>query len=619
MNLIKFNFMKRTCLQKSTNTDEHNLCEFHPSGILLKEGSFDPNEIQQVKSFVRMKTTKLIRLALYVAVLAAFGLVGCEQLDIYSIDAPSDLQSRIDSIAAEKAKQSTGDTIYLNIATAIVGPEDNSAGWWAHFSDYFAIPSNKLLTLEFVNHGTGINNWNNWNLAVANEVGDRDAEGYAEYFVLRSDAYGWGNADFALNMISQNYPDTDGDGDIWNDFRTTMQGAYVTLEVDHSSTGNAFITATALGTNGVELVMTYQQPVSATADIVAFLICDGSYFEMKKAYLLPSKVTVVEDVYPVSISIAGTPAIVELGNENFWGDATATVTFTDGSTEQVDYADLSFNVIPDMTTLGTKTVVVAYSKTKQGAYTQAVSTFYMLVVTNPVVSLEITTLPNITTYYYFSSDPILFNTKGIVVTATYSDGSQIIIPNESLQFGQITAASGAQSVDISYVGATNTVTTTCPLTLVKGIAQVGANDFSTGWWTEFSDDYNVASGSSKTLTMYCYSNNINNWHSPCTILRKADKSENAVVRMDNWGWGTGYDGIATATSDWNWDIFTPNINGSKVIITVTNNGNNTADILYNVTYASGETHFQKYEGITVDSADLYCALVIEGAYVVIVE
>ncbi|MBN2806570.1 MAG: hypothetical protein JXR22_07910 [Prolixibacteraceae bacterium] len=565
-----------------------------------------------------MKTTQLIRCALYAAVLAAFGLVGCEKLDIYSIDAPSDLQYRIDSIAAERAKQSTGDTTYLNIATVIVGPEDNSAGWWAYFSDYFAIPSNKLLHLEFVNHGTGINNWNNWNLAIANEVGDRDAAGYAEYFLLRSDAYGWGNEDFALNMISHNYSDIDGDGDIWNDFRTTMQGANVTIEVDHSATGNAFVTATALGTNGVELVQTYQQPVSATADIVAFLVCDGSYFEMKKAYLLPSKVTVIDDVDPVSITVQGAPEFVELGNENFWGDAVATVTFADGTTEQVDSADLSFNVVPDMTTLGDKTVVVAYSKSKQGAFTKAVSTFYTLEVTNPVVSLEVTTLPVITTYYYFSNDPIIFNKTGLVVTASYSDGSTSVMAHEALRFGTIPAASGAQNVEISYVGATKTVSTTCPLTLVKGIAQVGANDFSTAWWTAFSNDYPVASGSSRTLTMYCYSNNVNNWNSPCTILRKADMTENAVVRMDNFGWGGGY-GTAILSSDWNWDVFTRNISGSRIAITVSNNGNNTADILYNVTYANGESHFQKYEGITVESADLNCALVIEGAYVVIVE
>ena len=571
-----------------------------------------------------MKTTKLLKFALYFAILAAIGLVGCEKLDLYSIDAPSDLQSRIDSIAA--AKPNTGDTTYVTITTAIVGAENNSSGWWTAFSDYFSVPTGKLLHLEFINHGTGVNNWNNWNLAVTNEIADRTAADYKEYFVLRSDAYGWGgkmaNVDpryaFDIKMITHNYPDTDGNGDIWNDFRTTMQGARVSLDIDHSATGNVFVTATAVGTNGVTLVETYQQPVSAAADLMAFLICDGSYFEMKKAYLIPSKVTVVEDVNPVSIAVTGTPAFLELGNKNFWGDAKATVTFADGSSAQVDSADISFNVIPDMTTLGVKTVVVAYSKTKQGAYCKAVTTFYKLEVTNPVVGLEVTTMPLITKYYYFSSDPILFNTTGLVVTGTYSDGTKAVIPKETLQFGKIPAASGSQNVVISYVGATKTVTTTCPLTLVKGIGQVGANDFSTAWWTAFSADYKVPSGSSKTLTMYCYSDNLAIWHSPCTILRKSDKTENAVVRMDSFGWGAGY-GTATLTSDWNWDKFTSNISGSKVVITVTNNGNNTADVLYNVTYATGETHFQKYAGVTVDSADLNCALVTEVSYLVIVE
>ena len=81
---------------------------------------------------------------------------------------------------------------------------------------------------------------------------------------------------FDIKMITQNYPDTDGDSDIWNDFRTTMQGAHVSIDVDHSATGNVYVTATAVGTNGTTLVETYQQPVSATANIVAFLVCDGS-------------------------------------------------------------------------------------------------------------------------------------------------------------------------------------------------------------------------------------------------------------------------------------------------------------------------------------------------------
>jgi hypothetical protein len=568
-----------------------------------------------------MKITKLISCTFCVAVLAAFGLVGCEDMDMYSINAPSDLQNKIDSIAA--SKPDPGDTTFITLTNTIVGAEDCSAAWWTAFTDYFTIPANKLLHLEFVNHGTGVNNWNNWNLCVCN-FADRSAATYKEYFVLRSDAYGWGGTmagegyAYDAAMISQNYPDTDGDGDIWNDFRTTMQGARVSIDVDHSVTGNVFVTATAVGTNGITLVETYQQPVSSDADIVAFLVADGSYFEMKKAYLLPSKVTVVDDVNPQSIVVEGAPSFVEIGDTNFWGDATAKVTFADGSSTVADSADLSFNVIPGMTTLGKKTVVVAYSKTKQGAYGPAVSTFYTLEVTNSVSSLAVTTMPTIITYYFFNNDSIIFNTMGIAVTATYSDGTTAVLDNSALSFGKIPAIEGSQNAVISYVGATSTITTNCPLTLVKGASQVGNTDLSTAWWTAFSTDYAVASGASKTITMYCYSNNINNWNSPCTILRKTDLTEYGVVRMDNFGWGTGYSS-ATLTNDWNWDTFKSNISGSKVVITVTNNGNNTADILYNVTYANGETHFQKYAGITVDSSDLNCALVTEGSYLVIIE
>ncbi|MBN1119367.1 MAG: hypothetical protein JXA77_19305 [Bacteroidales bacterium] len=564
-----------------------------------------------------MKTAKLMICTLCTAVLAALVFVGCEKLDPYSIDAPSDLQNRIDSIEAAKAGAATGDTTYLSIATAIVGPEDNSAGWWAYFSDYFTIPANKLLVLEYVNHGTGVNNWNNWNLAIVN-VADRDADNYSEYFVLRSDAYGWGNDDFDLAMISQNYPDIDGDEDIWNDFRSIIQGAYVTLKIDHSVTGNVFVTATAVGTDGTKIEMTYQQPVSATEDIVAFLICDGSYFEMKNAYLIPSIMTAVDDVNPVSITVEGIPPFVEIGDTNFWGDAVATVTFADGSSSEVDSADLSFLVVPDMTTLGEKIVSVAYSKSKQGEYTQAVSTFYMLEVVNSVSSIEITTLPDITEYYFYNdTSGVILDITGLVVTATYSDGTTGVIANNALEFGEIPAVEGAQAAVISYDGATSTVTANCPVTLVRGISQVGASDFTTGWWSEFSSNYAVASGSSTTLTMYCYSNEVNNWNSPCVILRKADATENAVVRMDNFGWGDGYV-TAALSNDWNWDTFTPNINGSKVVVTVTNNGDNSADIHYDVTYNNGEAHFQLYEGITVESADLNYALVCEGSYLVIV-
>ncbi|MDD3320421.1 MAG: hypothetical protein PHS59_03150 [Paludibacter sp.] len=234
-----------------------------------------------------MKITKLM-MCTVCAVVLAFSLVGCDKLDSFSIDSPSDLLNRIDSIAA--SKPNTGDTTYVTIATPIVGAEDNSAGWWASFSDYYTIPSNKLLHLEFINYSSGANRYNNWDIVVTN-ASERSSSSYSEYFVLRSDAAGWGNSDYNSSLITNDYPDTDGDGDIWNDFITTMQGAHISIDIDHSSFGTVYVTATAIGTNGTTLVEKYQQSVSATDDINAFLVCDGSHYVMKKAYFIPSKVT----------------------------------------------------------------------------------------------------------------------------------------------------------------------------------------------------------------------------------------------------------------------------------------------------------------------------------------
>ena len=575
-----------------------------------------------------MKTTKLIRCALFAAVLVAFGFAGCQKLDFYSIDAPSDLQSKIDSIAAAKASMDTGDTTYIDIIKAIVGAEDYSTTWWNDHSDFFGIPTNQLLHLEFINHTPGTNNWNNWNLCVANVAANASKENdeqtnlvvdasYEEYFVLRSDAYGWGNSDYDGNLITKDYPDTDGDGDVWNDFRTTMDGAYVTLIVDHSATGNVYVTATAVGTNGTTITETYHQPVSATEDIYAFIVTDASYFEMKKAYLLPSEVTEIADVNPVSIAVKGAPTFVEMGNEDYWGNAIATVTFADGSTEQVDTTDLSITIVPDMVTIGTTTVVVSYNKTKQGEFCDPVTTFYTLEIANSVASLEVTTMPDVTTYTFPGPVTPVFDPTGLVVTATYSDGTTGVIANDNLQFVN-PGGDGAQDVVITYVGETSTVTTTCPITNVTGgTNQVGPTDFASTWWTSFSNEYTVASSNSVTFKMKCYSSGANNWNSPLVVLRKADLTEYAVVRMDSWGWGSGYENNdnLVVSSDWDWDTFLANINDSYVEITVTNVGDGTANIRYDVTYANSDTHYQLYEGITVNSSDLNCAITIDGCYV----
>lgn len=141
--------------------------------------------------------------------------------------------------------------------------------------------------------------------------------------------------------------------------------------------------------------------------------------------------------------------------------------------------------------------------------------------------------------------------------------------------------------------------------------------------TEFSDIVAVPSGESVTTTFTNWTSGLNNWNNFVCILQStadghsaednADYAEYGVVRIDNYGWGGGYDNIAVAESDWNWDTFVDDVDGATVELTVTNNGD-TADVVAVVTSAAGAVHTQKYTGIAV-TGDVYFCLTVDGSFI----
>lgn len=563
-----------------------------------------------------MRKSKIFAKTLGVLCSGTALLTGCDQYEAYVINAPEDLKDRIDSIAAANNPQ-RGDTLKLDILTPIVGAEDNTAAWWTSFSDYFTVPSNRLLHLEFDNFGTGENNWNNWNLCLAE--GKRDTDGYSEYFLLRSDLYGWGNSDYDAGLIKSDYFDNLTAEDGWAQFREKMNGARVVIEVDHSKAGYAYVTAKHVAKDGTTFTCTYEQPVSATADINAFLVCDGSHFVIKDAYTVSSKILEIEDQQAESLRLEDTPTVLEMGNEDFWMNTKATVTFADGSSMPVGIDDLTLT-LPDFSTTGQKTVIATYNKTKLGNLGTPVSAYYNVNVINPISRLEVTHMPEVTTYRAHGGfmDPL--DVTGLEVTAYYADGTPEIMDLANLQI-YLDPVIGDRQVMIVYNGTSATVSTSYPVTVEKGEFRVGVEDCSTPWWTAFSNDVVVPAGQSRTMRMRVLSDNAANWHSPCTILRKADLSEYCVVRMDNFGWGASYDGNANLVTecDWNWDEFMNNINNSVVSITVNNIGDGTAEIYYDVTYENGEKHFQVYRGLPVDKNNLQMALVTEGSCLISID
>lgn len=151
---------------------------------------------------------------------------------------------------------------------------------------------------------------------------------------------------------------------------------------------------------------------------------------------------------------------------------------------------------------------------------------------------------------------------------------------------------------------------------------VGATDCSTGFWSEFSEVVEVPKGESVKANFINYTDGLANWHNFLVVLQNvpevhsadanADYKEYGVMRADNFGWGAGYDNIATAECDWNWDTFTTDMDGASVELTITNNGD-TADVVAVVTCADGTVHNQSYTGVAVDG-DLYYCLTLENAF-----
>ena len=177
--------------------------------------------------------------------------------------------------------------------TYTIGTPDCSAGWWTTFSNYFRIPANATLRLEFTNHTSGGGNWNNWNLCLATDT-ERGGDGYLEYYVVRSDLYGWGEAYGAGVWTSEGYDD-------WDQFRADMEGANVVVTVTRSGK-NVVMNAVATAPNGHVYRETFTTDAGNGDEVMrAFLIVDGSYLEM-----IPSGCSVQ---LPVSVSklAIGTP------------------------------------------------------------------------------------------------------------------------------------------------------------------------------------------------------------------------------------------------------------------------------------------------------------------------
>ena len=473
---------------------------------------------------------------------AALGLLtmtSCEGGDLFSVDAPDWISAKVDSINEANKGKGEEEIEGMHEDVYTVGATDFTTGWWAVFSKYYQVPDGEKWITQFnlnINPNAS-NTYKNFALIITNDE-DRGAGNYKEYGAIRYDYQPSGNSEWG-DYIDRSLAtstlefQTDTDPGVGN------LGGKVTLTVDRTQ-GGMIVTMT----NG-KVTKTYNQssPLAAlnadgsNSPIRCFLVPEGSYIDFIGSTIEPiGGYTSKEDKLPLSMTLNGVPKKVKLGTElaEAFANVTATVQFEQGVSKTVPASELSFQAVPDMNSLGTKTLMAAYNKSYKGE----------------VIN------------------------KAVMAMASFD------------------------VVDKLYTS-------------------VGNSDNSTPFWGAHSENFKVGPKETFVTSFTNYTNGQNNWNNFVVVLCSSDGSkEYAVVRADNYGWGDGYAACTTSGGQSDWGAWLKAMDGAKVTVAVTNNGDGTADIQCVMIGNDGKTYIQNYTGInTVDPNNCYFNLTVDGSHI----
>ena len=466
-------------------------------------------------------------------------LTSCEGGDLFSIDSPDWISAKADSIAQEKAKNQGGEDEIEGLEEDVytVGATDYSSGWWAVFSKYYQIPEGgKWITQFNLNiNPNASNTYKNYALIITNDE-DRGAANYKEYGAIRYDFQPSGNSEWG-DYIDRSLATSDLEFATDTDAGVDKLGGKVTLTIDRTN-GGLVVTMT----NGT-VTKTYTQTsplVNLNADasnttIRAFLVPEGSFINFLGSTIEPiGGFTSKEDKQPLSMILNGVPKKVLQGTDlsEAFANVTATIQFEQEVSATVKITDLAIQTVPDMYSLGKKTLVAAYAKTYKGEAANA---------------------------------PIIGTAEFEVVDKMYTS--------------------------------------------------LGATDNSTGWWGAHSENIKVGPNETFVSSFTNYTSGANNWNNFVVVLCRADNTEYAVVRADNYGWGDGYGACTPIGTQGDWGTWLAAMDGAKVTVAVTNNGDGTADVKAVMQGTNGEVYTQEYNGInTVDPEDFYFRFTVDNCH-----
>ena len=418
-----------------------------------------------------------------------------------------------------------------------IGATDYSTGWWAQFSKYYQIPEGGKWIAQFnlnINPNAS-NTYKNFAMIITNDE-DRGAANYKEYGAIRYDFQPSGNSEWG-DYIDRSLATSDLEFATDTDAGVDKLGGKVTLTIDRTQ-GGMIVTMT----NGT-VTKTYKQTsalVNLNADqsnttIRAFLVPEGSFINFLGSTIEPiGGFTSKEDKQPLSMILNGVPKKVLQGTDlsEAFANVTATIQFEQEVSATVKITDLAIQTVPDMYSLGKKTLVAAYAKTYKGEAANA---------------------------------PIIGTAEFEVVDKMYTS--------------------------------------------------LGATDNSTGWWGAHSENIKVGPNETFISTFTNYTSGANNWNNFVVVLCRADNTEYAVVRADNYGWGDGYGACTPIGTQGDWGTWLAAMDGAKVTVAVTNNGDGTADVKAVMQGTNGEVYTQEYNGInTVDPEDFYFRFTVDNCH-----
>ena len=152
-----------------------------------------------------------------------------------------------------------------------------------------------------------------------------------------------------------------------------------------------------------------------------------------------------------------------------------------------------------------------------------------------------------------------------------------------------------------------------------------------GWWTNFSNDYyKLKKGGKAEFKFYNYSNKNANWNNWCLVAATAERgaegyAEHFALRADNYAWFATAGGNTaentsnvdfTMKSEYNWDTFKDDMDGSLVDMNVEFTTGNVVKVVSTITTTADKVYNYSFTmKLVQNQSDVTLFFVNEGSYI----